>query len=78
VKADEAAYEEGNEIELVVTVTRECDEEDLPLFAGPVIAPYYPKEKEEQWWLIVGQPKENRLLSIKKVGATVKGKQQTT
>ena len=24
---------------------------------GPVYAAYYPKEKEESWWLVIGGPK---------------------
>ena len=32
-----------------------------------MFAQFYPLEKEEQWWIIVGRPKLNKLLSIKKV-----------
>lgn len=31
-----------------------------------VYAPYFPAEKEEFWWIIIGEAKTNRLLSIKK------------
>lgn len=36
---------------------------------GPVIAPYYPKEKEESWWLIVGSGTgaDAQLLAIKRI-----------
>merc|ERR1711964_181270 len=34
---------------------------------GPVIAPYYPKEKEESWWLVVGSEKDKQLLAIKRI-----------
>jgi pre-mRNA-splicing helicase BRR2 len=55
-----------------VTVTLARDEDaDL----GPVIAPYFPKaDKEEAWWVFVGRPEANELLSIKRV---VVGKQAT-
>ena len=34
---------------------------------GPVKAPYYPKRKDEGWWLVVGDTKSGGLLSIKRV-----------
>jgi len=37
-----------------------------------VHAPSYPKDKEEGWWLLVGDTKNNTLLSIKRV--KLKGK----
>ena len=48
------------------------DEEELKLFAAPVTAPFYPKQKEEQWWAIIGQG-GTKLLAIKKV--TLRGKE---
>lgn len=36
-------------------------------YAPPVVAPFYPqKRKEEGWWLVVGDPATNQLLSIKR------------
>jgi Sec63 Brl domain len=34
---------------------------------GPVYALLYPKEKAEGWWLVIGDPKTNQLLSIKNI-----------
>lgn len=41
-----------------------------------VYAPYYAKPKDEGWWLILGDPATNQLLSIKRltVGASAKAK----
>merc|ERR1712216_491428 len=60
VDADEIAA--GEQVQMVVKLERENEVE-----LGPVHAPYYPKEKEEAWWLLVGDPKTNSLLSIKRV-----------
>jgi pre-mRNA-splicing helicase BRR2 len=37
------------------------------MFSQPVKAQYYPGEKDEQWWVLVGRPKLNKLYSIKKI-----------
>lgn len=34
---------------------------------GPVYAPHYPTEKAEGWWLVVGNPATNALLTIKRI-----------
>ena len=57
------------EIKVLVEIEKddeegEDDEEDLSL---KVYAPYYPKDKDEQWWLIIADERNNRLLSIKRV-----------
>ena len=49
----------------------ERETEDAP---GPVIAPHYPKRKDEGWWLVVGDTKKNALVSIKRVPLQVRSK----
>jgi pre-mRNA-splicing helicase BRR2 len=53
----------GESIELAVSMSREND------VNGFVIAPYYPKRKEEGWWLVLGNPSNNQLLAIKRLTA---------
>ncbi|KAF2662907.1 Sec63-domain-containing protein [Lophiostoma macrostomum CBS 122681] len=50
---------------LAVTVTRELDEDDEP--KTEVHAPFYPADKTENFWLVVGDQKARSLLAIKKV-----------
>jgi len=55
----------GEPLEIVVSLERENDINGL---APPVVAPFYPqKRKEEGWWLVVGEPNTNQLLSIKRL-----------
>jgi len=49
---------------IVVRLGRDAVEEEAAL--GPVYAPYYAKEKEESWWLVVGGP-GNSLVAIKRI-----------
>jgi len=53
----------GNAL-IVVRLGRDGDET-----VGPVYAPYYPKEKEEGWWLVVGGP-QSALMTIKRITIT--------
>ncbi|CAH9061484.1 unnamed protein product [Cuscuta epithymum] len=54
----------GDEISVQVTLERDLEgRTDV----GPVFAPRYPKTKDEGWWLVVGDPKTNQLLGIKRV-----------
>ena len=38
-----------------------------PPQVGPVPAPHFPGRRDEGWWLVVGEPKANTLLAIKRV-----------
>ncbi len=66
---DQENYQDGQVADLTVTIRRPGieDEEELKVFADPVYAQYYPGEKEEQWWIVIGRPKLNKLLAIKKI-----------
>lgn len=48
-----------------VRITRNLDEDEQP--KTEVHAPFYPAEKTESFWLVVGDQREHSLLAIKKV-----------
>jgi len=51
-----------------VSLERDPDEEDSKQTGVPrVSAPRYPQLKTEGWWLIIGNPKVNELISVKRV-----------
>merc|ERR1719263_1950184 len=54
----------GASARIVVRLGRDAMDEENTL--GPVFAPYYPKEKEESWWLVVGGP-NSALVAIKRI-----------
>lgn len=56
---------------IALTIDIEGDEEDEEDQDADklVYAPFYPKEKQEQWWLIIADEREKRLLSIKRITA---------
>lgn len=52
----------GDAVQVAVVLERE-NEGDV----GAVYAPRFPKHKDEQWWLVVGDPAKGALLAIKRV-----------
>jgi pre-mRNA-splicing helicase BRR2 len=60
-EAPETAVQ-GESSSISISLEREHEGE-----LGPVIAPYFPTQKDEGWWLIVGDPKTKSLLAIKRV-----------
>merc|ERR1712071_303492 len=50
----------GQSVNVCVSLEREDD------VLGPVIAPFFPQKREEGWWVVVGDPKNNALVSIKR------------
>ncbi|CAK0810780.1 unnamed protein product, partial [Prorocentrum cordatum] len=61
------ALNTGGSARIVVRLGRDGMDEDTAL--GPVFAPYYPREKEESWWLVVGGP-NSALVAIKRTTIT--------
>lgn len=60
--ANESDLEAGAQTRIHVKLERDSEE------MGAVYAPFYPKEKEESWWLVVGQKgKDNTLMAIKRI-----------
>jgi pre-mRNA-splicing helicase BRR2 len=58
----------GETISLKVSLSREGDEdEEEDAALGVVVCPRYPAPKREGWWLVVGDPSSNGLLSIKRI-----------
>jgi len=55
------------QVEVTVQLEREMEEDEE---LGPVVAPFFPRERIEGWWLVVGDPKTNQLVSIKRVSFT--------
>uniref|UniRef100_A0A915JEM5 Helicase ATP-binding domain-containing protein n=1 Tax=Romanomermis culicivorax TaxID=13658 RepID=A0A915JEM5_ROMCU len=48
-----------------VNINCSLDREDDVV--GPVIAPFYPQKREEGWWVVIGQSRQNSLISIKRL-----------
>ena len=61
MEAAEAAAEEGWSCEVVDLRTIDPYDDET------VVAPFYPKKKLANWWVVVGEPKTKQLLAIKKV-----------
>jgi pre-mRNA-splicing helicase BRR2 len=61
--ADQDEVAAGDSVEMVVSLERETEDSEV----GSVVAPRYPKKKEEAWWLVVGDTKRGTLSAIKRV-----------
>ncbi len=65
---DPNAIYPGSRVQLNVNLEREEE------VTGPVIAPFFPQKREEGWWVVIGDPKKNSLISIKRVTLSQKAK----
>lgn len=58
---DKGSIHSGASVNVAVSLEREDE------ITGPVIAPFFPQKREEGWWVVIGDPKNNSLLSIKRL-----------
>jgi pre-mRNA-splicing helicase BRR2 len=58
---DKEDLHSGSGVNIEVKLEREDE------VSGPVIAPFFPTKREEGWWVIIGDPKSNSLLSMKRL-----------
>lgn len=58
----------GGTVNVIVQLEREDE------VIGPVVAPFFPQKREEGWWVVIGDPKTNSLLSIKRLTLQQKAK----
>ncbi|CAC5400832.1 SNRNP200 [Mytilus coruscus] len=65
---DKDSISSGSAVNVQVTLEREDE------LAGPVIAPFFPQKREEGWWVVIGDSKNNSLLSIKRLTLQQKAK----
>ncbi|KAH3788153.1 U5 small nuclear ribonucleoprotein 200 kDa helicase-like [Dreissena polymorpha] len=66
--ADKDSISSGSTVNVNVQLEREDE------VAGPVIAPLFPQKREEGWWVVIGDTKNNSLLSIKRLTLQQKAK----
>lgn len=66
--AEKDKIHSGSTVNVIVQLEREDE------VTGPVIAPLYPQKREEGWWVVVGDPRTNSLLSIKRLTLQQKAK----
>ncbi|KAJ1920303.1 Pre-mRNA splicing [Mycoemilia scoparia] len=71
---DEDEITAGDVVEVVLNVERELDEDDVAAMEakgivppGPVIAPFFPTSKDECWWVVIGDPETQTLVSVKRI-----------
>ncbi|KAF8792805.1 U5 small nuclear ribonucleoprotein 200 kDa helicase-like [Argiope bruennichi] len=65
---DKEAIVSGQKVYVNVQLEREDE------VTGPVIAPLFPQRREEGWWVVIGDPKTNSLISIKRLTLQQKAK----
>ncbi|KAK3589739.1 hypothetical protein CHS0354_021060 [Potamilus streckersoni] len=65
---DKDSVHSGSAINVIVSLDREDD------VSGPVVAPFFPQKREEGWWVVIGDSKNNSLLSIKRLTLQQKAK----
>ena len=54
---------QGENVTVRVVLERDVDDDEV---VGCVVAPLFPGQKDEGWWLVVGDPEDKSLLAIKR------------
>lgn len=62
---EEEQVPEGENVTLLVQLDRELDEGETVV--GAVHAPFFPKRKVENWWLLVADQTSNTMLAVKRI-----------
>lgn len=66
LSSDSLSY--GDSAQLIVKLTRDIESSsDNSSSIGPVHAPFFPKKKIENWWLVVGDQANNSMLVVKRI-----------
>ena len=69
-------FEIGESVNVIVTVTRDEEEEEaLQAFKQPIYAQFFPDKKLEEWWLIIGHVKSGKVLCNRKITDEFRGVQ---
>jgi len=55
---------DGDEVVINISLERDGHEEET---LDEVFTQYYPKRKDEFWWIVIGEPSVNKLHTIKRV-----------
>eukprot|EP00298_Acanthocystis_sp_HF-20_P013056 c20188_g1_i1.p1 GENE.c20188_g1_i1~~c20188_g1_i1.p1 ORF type:complete len:1637 (-),score=765.18 c20188_g1_i1:25-4935(-) len=57
----------GDSVTVVVNLKRDADESEYQQSLPPVLSSHYPRRKDENWWLVVGDAETKQVLTIKRV-----------
>ncbi|KAI8321181.1 Sec63-domain-containing protein [Martensiomyces pterosporus] len=73
---DEEEIAAGESVVIRLALDREWDdEEEARSIPGPVVAPFFPYTRGEGWWAVVGDPRTQSLVAVKRISV---GKQLNT
>jgi pre-mRNA-splicing helicase BRR2 len=62
------SIEAGSQVNVSVSLEREDE------VTGPIMAPFFPQKRDENWWVVIGDTKTNTLVSIKRLTLNQKAK----